>query len=63
MCMQSLGKTRCEFDHKIEEEEREEFGVRLGKLSRKKDYREVFQSKTEIVPFYVRIIGWKIWLN
>ena len=57
MCMQSLGKTRCEFDHKIEEEEREEFGVRLGKLSRKKDYREVFQSKTEIVPFYVRIIG------
>ena len=35
---------------------KEEFGVRLGKLSGRKDYRKVIGGRLGIVPFFTRII-------
>ena len=42
--------------NKGEEEEKEEFGVRLGKLSGMKDYRKVFSVRLGIVLVFTRII-------
>ena len=32
------------------------FAVRLGKLSRRKDYRKVFDVRLGIVPFFVELL-------
>ena len=50
----------CAICHKIQEEEKEEIGVRLGKLRGRKDYRKAVGVRTWDWTIFVRIIASKI---